>query len=115
MTVEEQFKLQWKKNLPMLLNQVGAVITGRAKELSPVDTGRMRRSLVWRIEMPDTVVICSNVPYAKNNEYGTPKMPAGTPERPFKTRKGKFRPFVRSAIYQIKDEGQIEKLLKRYL
>lgn len=52
----------------------GVDVVNRARELCPVDTGRLRSSLVWRAEgggRTTGVVIGTNVDYAAAVEYGT--------------------------------------------
>ena len=48
-----------------LLNDIGFIISGRAKQLCPVDTGRLRASIDHKI-IPEelAVVVGTNVPYA---------------------------------------------------
>lgn len=50
-----------------------------AKRLAPVDTGRLRSSINWRIERDPfglRAVVGTNVHYAVYQEFGTSKMPA---------------------------------------
>lgn len=49
---------------------VGAAAEGHAKELAPVDTGRLRNSIAHQ-ETTDATVIGTNVEYAAAQELGT--------------------------------------------
>ncbi|MDX3074619.1 HK97 gp10 family phage protein [Streptomyces sp. MI02-7b] len=56
------------------LVQTGVDVQNRARELCPVDTGRLRASIVHRVEGGGRsvgVVIGTNVSYAADVEYGT--------------------------------------------
>lgn len=46
------------------LNAAGETISGRAKELTPVEFGRLRSSLTYEIEGSSSVAIGTNVEYA---------------------------------------------------
>ena len=60
------------------LEAIGLTAEGYAKELCPVDTGRLRNSISHAVE-GDAVYIGTNVEYAPYVELGTSKMRA----RPF--------------------------------
>lgn len=75
------------------------VVEGEAKELCPVDTGRLRASIASRVEIEDAKIvgiIGTNVEYAPDVEFGTYKQPA--------------QPFLYPALEGKKRE--IEELLK---
>ena len=81
------------------LEAAGIAVAGQAKELCPVDSGRLRGSITWatnkkgsQTEAPSgpedgikqrsvayEVAIGSNVIYAEYMEYGTARMPTGKP------------------------------------
>ncbi len=56
-------------------------VHGQAIHLVPVDTGRLRDSLAWRVEL-DTGIVGTNVEYAEYQEYGTRFQPAQSFLRP---------------------------------
>lgn len=56
-------------------------VHGQAVHLAPVDTGRLRDSLSWRVEH-DTGIVGTNVEYAEYQEYGTRFQPAQSFLRP---------------------------------
>lgn len=60
------------------LEQCGAVWETNAKQLSPVDTGRLRNSIEHHAESKNTEVIQTNVEYAIYQEMGT-RYQSGTP------------------------------------
>lgn len=58
----------------------GIYVSDRAKELAPVDTGRLRASLTYQVdegEPPQQVAIGTNVEYAPYMEFGTGMMSDG--------------------------------------
>lgn len=71
------------------LEAIGLVAEGHAKELCPVDTGRLRNSISHATE-GDAVYIGTNVEYAPYVELGTSRMAA--------------RPFLRPAAESYGDE-----------
>lgn len=73
------------------LEGCGLLGEGYAKELSPVDTGRLRNSLSHAVD-DDTVYIGTNVEYAPYQEMGTYRM--------------KAQPFLRPALEEHLTEYQ---------
>lgn len=54
-------------------------VESAAKRLAPVDTGRLRSSITWRLERDSAglmAVVGTNVHYAPYQEFGTSRMPA---------------------------------------
>jgi len=82
-----------------LLNRIGFVVEDKAKQLCPVDTGRLRASIQHKI-LPEelAVVIGTNVPYAKHVEYMYPM------NAPHPGRETGQMPFLRPALFQLKDK-----------
>jgi len=82
-----------------LLNDIGFIISGRAKQLCPVDTGRLRASIDHKI-IPEelAVVVGTNVPYAKHVEF------MYDVKSPHPGRETGQMPFLRPSIFMLKDE-----------
>lgn len=57
------------------LEKVGLFVEGRAKLLTPVDTGRLRDSIDHKVK-DKSVIVGTNVEYASHVEYGTSKQEA---------------------------------------
>lgn len=60
------------------LEQCGALWESYAKQMAPVDTGRLRNSIEHHPEGTDTVVVETDVEYAIYQEMGT-RYQSGTP------------------------------------
>ena len=60
------------------LEQCGALWESYAKQMAPVDTGRLRNSIEHYPEGTDTVVVETDVEYAVYQEMGT-RYQSGTP------------------------------------
>ncbi len=60
------------------LEQCGALWESGAKQMAPVDTGRLRNSIEHHSEGTDTVVVETDVEYAIYQEMGT-RYQSGTP------------------------------------
>jgi phage gpG-like protein len=88
-----------------LLNKIGFVVEDKAKQLCPVDTGRLRASIQHKI-LPEelAVVIGTNVPYAPYVEYMYPV------NAPHPGRETGQMPFLRPALFQLKDK--INRMIK---
>lgn len=84
------------------LPEIGALISGEAKRLCPVDTGRLRRSIGYSVD-ENSVSIGTNVEYAPDVEFGTTRIIVGTIENPRKARHVGYMPFLRPAIFQNKE------------
>ena len=64
----------YAKPLRDFFKKCGIYVSDRAKELAPVDTGRLRASLTYEVdegEPPQQVAIGTNVEYAPYMEFGT--------------------------------------------
>lgn len=60
------------EQIEQALIAIGMTAETHAKELCPVDTGRLRNSITHEVDMNDqSVIIGSNVEYAKYVELGT--------------------------------------------
>lgn len=84
------------------LTAVGMTAESHAKDLAPVDTGRLRNSLTHQVEMSEKAVyVGTNVEYAQFVENGTQRM--------------KARPYLRPAVVNHVDEYKslIEQALKK--
>ena len=66
------------------LNAIGATAEGHAKEICPVDTGRLRASITHTND-GESAYIGTNVEYAKYVELGTSRMKAQPYLRPAAT------------------------------
>lgn len=60
------------------LEQCGALWESEAKQMAPVDTGRLRNSIEHHPEGTDTMVVETDVEYAVYQEMGT-RYQTGTP------------------------------------
>lgn len=84
-----QIKAELDKKIARALEAVGATAEGYAKELCPVDTGRLRDSITYSVD-DNTVYLGSDVEYAPYVEFGTHKQ--------------KPQPFMSPAIQDHLDE-----------
>ena len=64
-----------------VLERVGAFIKAEAIKKCPVDEGELRRSIDFRIEGNDTVVLFANAPTAEDMEFGKPPEPLSEGEK----------------------------------
>lgn len=85
----EQVLQAMKEALDRALEAIGFTAEGHAKELCPVDTGRLRNSITHVTE-DEAVYIGTNVEYAPYIELGTSRM--------------KARPFLRPAAENFGNE-----------
>jgi HK97 gp10 family phage protein len=65
--------------LPEFLQAAGLIVEGQAKELCPVDSGRLRNSINSEVK-DDSAFVGTNVHYAPHVEYGTRRP---TPAQPY--------------------------------
>jgi hypothetical protein len=90
-----------------LLERLGNLIEGRAKELCPVDTGRLRASITHKVSIEKMEVnVGTNVPYAKHVEF------MYDIRHPHPGRETGQMPFLRPALFQLKPE--IDKEVTRF-
>ena len=76
-------------------------IEGAAKDLCPVDTGRLRASIAHKVSsapIPDWGSVGTNVLYARHVEFGTKKM--------------KAQPYLRPGLQRVQPdiEGNLERI-----
>ena len=93
------------KDLISLLDKIGFAVEGKAKELCPVDTGRLHSSIQHKVD-GNSVVIGTNVEYAPYVEFMAPL------EHPKKGRETGQMPFLRPSIFQSKNK--IRQLIKEH-
>jgi HK97 gp10 family phage protein len=62
---------QIAKALSDLIRRTAFAIEARAKQLCPVDTGRLRNSITTDITGPGSATVGTNVVYAPFQEFGT--------------------------------------------
>lgn len=67
-----------EESIARALEQCGALWETNAKQLSPVDTGRLRNSIEHHAENETTMVVETDVEYAVYQEMGT-RYQSGTP------------------------------------
>jgi HK97 gp10 family phage protein len=67
-----QINQELAKKIARALEAVGTTAEGYAKELCPVDTGRLRDSITYSVD-DDAVYLGSDVEYAPYVEFGTYK------------------------------------------
>jgi HK97 gp10 family phage protein len=75
-------KLQGKKVVGKSLYDIGLVVEGQAKQLAPVDTGRLAGSISTEQIDKNQVEVGTNVSYAPYMEFGTVKTQAQAFLRP---------------------------------
>jgi hypothetical protein len=63
-----------------ILNNIGIMITNRAKEMCPLDMGELRKSIDYEIRN-GKVVIFSDCSYSQDMEYGKPPTPLTETDR----------------------------------
>ena len=98
-----------------------------AKRYAPEDTMRLMKDIKYGRNGPNDWYVTADpvdkygTHYAVYNEYGSIRTPAGTPESPIASvsANGKycFRPFMRTAAYQIQQNASeivLSKIFKRY-
>lgn len=82
-----------KEHLPDIMDAIGATAEGHAKQLCPVDTGRLRNSITHAVtDNGRTALVGSAVEYAAYVEFGS------------STRKPK--PYIKPAVANHHDEYQ---------
>lgn len=74
----EQVKELSDEAVARALEQCGALWESFAKQMAPVDTGRLRNSIEHHPEGNDTIVVETDVEYAVYQEMGT-RYQSGTP------------------------------------
>jgi phage gpG-like protein len=57
------------REIKTALTKSGLVVEGRAKELAPVDTGKLRQSITTQVRT-DSALVGSNLQYAPTMEFG---------------------------------------------
>lgn len=68
----EQFLDEYTKALERALTRIGMAAEGYAKQEAPVDTGRLRNSITFAVDMGEKATyIGTNVEYAPYVELGT--------------------------------------------
>jgi len=67
-----------EESIARALEQCGALWESYAKQMAPVDTGRLRNSIEHHQEGNDTMVVETDVEYAVYQEMGT-RYQSGTP------------------------------------
>jgi len=94
-----QVKAQMENNITKALVSIGLHAQRRVSEETPVDTGRLRSSINYRVDQADKkVVVGTNVSYAL------------AVHEPGIKRKYKGKPFIRNGIMNNLDEyGEIAK------
>lgn len=90
-----------------LLTKIGFLVEGRAKQLCPVDTGKLRASIQSKVVPEEKAVyIGTFVDYAKYVEYRYPM------ENPHPGRETGQMPFLRPSIFQSK--RKIKELIRLF-
>lgn len=85
-TVNTQWREHLREPVTRKLEQLGQQIENTAKGLCPVDTGRLRASIIHEVKGFTLRVGSKDVPYSAHVEYGTSRMSA--------------QPYLRPAIQQ---------------
>lgn len=88
-----------KQAIATALDVTGAKIETKAKQNCPVDTGRLRNSITHQMQGDTSVVIGSNVEYAKFVELGTSRRRATPYLKPAaETAQSDFASAIKSAM-----------------
>ena len=100
------------------LELTAILIEGEAKRMCPVKTGRLQKSIIHYKSRDMEQTILANTDYAEYIEFGTYRIPVGTPEQPLITRSGSgkypsYRPFLRPAFYH--NQQRIMQLIENRL
>jgi len=74
-----------------------------AEENCPYDTGTLMETIYVEVQ-DDGFIIGAYAPYAVYNEYGSIYTPAGTVMAPRPAKYSGFRPFLRPAVYRVREE-----------
>ena len=100
------------KQVDAFIGSIAAEISSKAKQLAPEDTKTMMQNIKYYKAGENHWVVVSDAVdengrhYSIYNEYGTIRMPAGTPDMPLavvsSNGKAAFRPFFRPAILEAK-------------
>lgn len=94
-----------EESIKAILEKIGALVSLRAKENCPVDMGQLRASIQYKIE-GHSVIIFSNVDYARDMEYGRPPEPLSDQEKEdLKQWAGRHNLPARSVILSIQKKG----------
>jgi phage gpG-like protein len=95
------------QSLIPLLDKIGFTVEGKAKELCPVDTGRLRASIQHKnIPLELSVIIGTNVEYAKYVEFMHPL------DSPKPGRECGQMPFLRPSLFLSKNK--IKQLIREH-
>jgi len=70
-----------------------------AKQMCPVDTGRLKKSIYLSLEKSG-FQLGASAPYAIFNEYGSITTPIGSVGSPIAAKKAGVRPFLRPAMHR---------------
>lgn len=101
----EDFEKGLTSGKPSLLDKIGFAVEGKAKELCPVDTGRLQSSIDSKVVGMD-VYIGTNVEYAEAVEFMAPL------DKPKKGREKGQMPYLRPAIFLSKNK--IRELIRNH-
>ena len=81
------------------LEEIGVFGTGESQAITPVDTGKLRRSMGHKTNNKDTVYIGTNMDYAPYVHEGTSRQ--------------KAQPFIKDAVMNNLDE--IQNIIEKHL
>lgn len=93
------------------LDAAGAMVVARARQLAPVDTGKLRAHIGYTVRQSDlTLTIHADMPYSAFQEFGT-RMHAPHPFlRPAITAASRSYPFLSRVVVQFSNTpGQYQK------
>jgi len=108
----EDFNLITPAIKEKILHRVGQEIVAKAKRLAPIDTGALRSKITYKLDGNRLTISTEGIEYAEFLEFGTSKIPVGTPEDPRKLPNGTYLPFIRTAIYQTNIRSIVKQVLK---
>ena len=72
----KNYPVKSKKVIRQSLDESGLIVQNRAKQLSPIKTGNLRRSITRLLSSAD-VKVGTDVIYARVREFNTKKLPGG--------------------------------------
>lgn len=80
MKVFKRFPVEMKRNLSDAILKSGYTVEGKAKEVTPIDTGRLRSSIYTKIS-PLEAIVSTNIKYAVFIHEGTARYPLSMPPK----------------------------------
>jgi len=103
--VVEKLKKVDKNMFNEIMNEARVRAEFYARKYCPVDTGELENS-IYSLNTNSGFVLGASARHAIFNEYGSMTTPVGYVTSPLPAKKTGFRPFLRPAIYRVRQEMQ---------